>query len=140
MRKVMYSLNSLSEQAPGYFHCWAGTMQDAYAIIEDTTTGKMHRVNDDQFRFMTPPEKIEKVVKCAGCKGTGKVPGFGELGCEICRGTGIVEYTLEWLKPVFISNDLKNEIFVTLDILDREKLNDSTKELYDLLKKINGHL
>ena len=29
MRKVMYQLNSLSEPMPGYFHGWAGTMQDA---------------------------------------------------------------------------------------------------------------
>ncbi len=52
----MYQLNSLSEPMPRFFHCWASTMQDAYALVEDTKTGKMHRVNDDQLRFMLPPE------------------------------------------------------------------------------------
>lgn len=55
LRKVMYSENSLTDQKPGLFHCWAGTMQDAYAVIEDTTTGSMHRCNDNQFRFVQPP-------------------------------------------------------------------------------------
>ena len=40
----------------GFFHCWAGTMQNAYAIIEDTTTGKIYEVASDLFRFCLPPE------------------------------------------------------------------------------------
>lgn len=56
MRKVIFSLNNWTDSEPGYFHCWAGTMQDAYALIEDTTTGTMHRMNDNQFRFVQPPE------------------------------------------------------------------------------------
>lgn len=55
-RKVMYQLNSLSEPMPGFFHCWSGTMQDAYAIVEDTTTGKLEHVEREDLRFVTPPD------------------------------------------------------------------------------------
>lgn len=56
MRKVMYKLNDLEDLKIGFFHCWSGTMQDAYALIEDTTTGHMHCVNAALFRFVQPPE------------------------------------------------------------------------------------
>lgn len=56
MRKVLYWDNKMSDQKAGIFHCWAGTMQDAYALIEDTNTGTIHRMNDNQFRFVQPPE------------------------------------------------------------------------------------
>ena len=34
-------------------------MQDAYALIEDTTTGYMHPLTHEQFRFVTPPEELK---------------------------------------------------------------------------------
>jgi len=57
MRKVIYRLTEESDFQPGYFHCWAGTMQDAYSLVEDAKTGNMHRLNDNQFKFIFPPEE-----------------------------------------------------------------------------------
>ncbi len=55
MRTVSYKIDEIEKE--GYFHCWAGTMQDAYALIEDRITGKMIRLSYDEFRFEEPPTK-----------------------------------------------------------------------------------
>jgi hypothetical protein len=57
MRKVMYwGAGFPKDSKPGIFHCWAGTSQDAYALIEDTTTGEMNCIAVGRFRFVQPPE------------------------------------------------------------------------------------
>ncbi len=64
MRKVLYvedGLHLLSNgqySKSGYFHGFSDTSQNALAIIEDVTTGYVHKVETDNFRFVTPPENI----------------------------------------------------------------------------------
>ncbi len=57
LRKVIYSYwdqGTHHENQSGLFHCFAGTMQDAYALIEDVTTGKMYPVSASEMRFVQP--------------------------------------------------------------------------------------
>lgn len=102
----MYQLNSLSEPMPGLFHCWGGTMQDVYAIVEDTTTGKMHLLNYCDFRFMTPPEELKYIIPCPECLGGNLTNGFV---CKKCNDTRTIKVT-EYSKIPFIGNDARVEI------------------------------
>lgn len=55
LRKVIYVWEFDNKEQVGYFHGLSDTMQNAVGIIEDVTTGKMHRVENDNFRFVQPP-------------------------------------------------------------------------------------
>ena len=41
----------------GWFHCWAGTSENAYALIE-IPGGFVIRANNDRFRFTDVLEKV----------------------------------------------------------------------------------
>lgn len=88
LRKVMYKLNSMDAERPGFFHCWEATMQDAYALIEDTTTGMVYSVNKTLFRFIQPPVKQHS-------KDTTRV--------EIVNAESISKGVLDVLEPVLKS-------------------------------------
>ena len=46
----------LDVPVPGLFHCWAGTSEIAYALIE-LETGFVECVDREDFRFLQPIDK-----------------------------------------------------------------------------------
>lgn len=62
MVAITYAFGVITEAAkneekipvPGWFHCWAGTSENAYALIE-LESGRVVRVEQDGFYFLAPP-------------------------------------------------------------------------------------
>jgi hypothetical protein len=121
-RSVDTGTGHFSEPQEGLFHGWGyqvhedanNIVADSVALVECCKTGQMYNVTPSRMKFITPPE-VKNVVKCAGCEGKGKIPPMGEQ-CHICKGEGVVEYTLQWM------NDGKGEDLLKSCIFDEAVL------------------